>query len=56
MPDDLHARYMQASDTWRSHRDNCRACHGSQSCPTGAQLFERFSRLQDAYNQRLRTR
>ncbi|WP_327425683.1 hypothetical protein OG612_42595 (plasmid) [Streptomyces sp. NBC_01527] len=56
MPDDLHARYMQATATWRTHLDNCRPCQDSQYCPAGAQLFERFSRLQDAYNQRLRRR
>ncbi|MFE4653595.1 hypothetical protein [Streptomyces sp. NPDC056707] len=56
MPDDLHTRYMHATATWRAHLDNCHPCQGSQRCPTGAQLYERFSRLQDAYNQRLRKR
>ncbi|MFD5065153.1 hypothetical protein [Streptomyces sp. NPDC058394] len=54
--DDLHARYMRAAATWRTHLDNCRPCQDSQYCPAGAPLFERFSRLQDAYNQRLRRR
>ncbi|WP_326793986.1 hypothetical protein OHA79_52160 (plasmid) [Streptomyces sp. NBC_00841] len=56
MPDDLHARYMQATATWRAHLKDCRPCQGSQCCPAGAQLFERFTRLQDAYHQRLRRR
>ncbi|MGW3698739.1 hypothetical protein ACWECR_38635 [Streptomyces sp. NPDC005056] len=56
MADDLHARYMQATATWRTHLGTCGPCQGSQRCPAGAQLFERFSRLQDAYTQRLRRR
>ncbi|MGW1549935.1 hypothetical protein [Streptomyces sp. NPDC002346] len=56
VPDDLHARYMQATATWRTHLDNCRPCQTDQYCPAGVRLFERFSRLQDAYNQRLRRR
>ncbi|MFI5752553.1 hypothetical protein ACIBBE_43435 [Streptomyces sp. NPDC051644] len=56
MTDDLHARYMQAASTWRTHLNDCRPCQGSQRCPAGAQLFERFARFQDAYNQRLRRR
>ncbi|MFI5635168.1 hypothetical protein ACIA8E_38665 [Streptomyces sp. NPDC051664] len=56
MPDDLHARYMQATATWRTHLNTCRPCQDNQYCPAGAQLFERFGRLQDAYNQRLRRR
>ncbi|WP_331759374.1 hypothetical protein [Streptomyces sp. NBC_01579] len=56
MADDLHARYMQASDAWRTHRKGCEPCQSEQRCPTGRPLFERFSRLQDAYTQRLRRR
>ncbi|MFF3358198.1 hypothetical protein ACFYWN_37580 [Streptomyces sp. NPDC002917] len=56
MADDLHARYMQASNTWRTHLNRCRPCQTGQHCTAGAPLYEQFCRLQDAYNQRLRRR
>ncbi|MFF0051637.1 hypothetical protein [Streptomyces sp. NPDC005498] len=56
MADDLHARYMHASDAWRTHRKGCEPCQAGRHCPAGATLFERLARLQDAYTQRLRRR
>ncbi len=30
MADDLYARYMRATDTWRAHRTGCTTCqHGT---------------------------
>ncbi|MCX0247931.1 hypothetical protein [Streptomyces drozdowiczii] len=40
---------MAASTAWRTHRNTCSPCRSGQHCETGAQLFERFARLQDAY-------
>ncbi|MFE1519572.1 hypothetical protein ACFW9I_22580 [[Kitasatospora] papulosa] len=54
MADDLHTRYMRATDTWNAHRAGCATCQGGTRCEAGARLFERFSRLQDAYLNRPR--
>ncbi|WP_328541088.1 hypothetical protein [Streptomyces sp. NBC_00344] len=54
MADDLHTRYMQASDAWHTHHKGCEPCQTEQRCPTGRQ-FERFARLQDAYLNRRRS-
>jgi hypothetical protein len=56
VPDDLHARYMAASTTWRTHRKGCPPCQTGQPCEAGAPLFERFTRLQNAYLNHLRDR
>ncbi|MGZ2360953.1 hypothetical protein LRE75_30465 [Streptomyces sp. 372A] len=40
---------MAASTAWRTHHNSCQPCRSGQHCATGAQLFERFARLQDAY-------
>ncbi|WP_331755871.1 hypothetical protein [Streptomyces sp. NBC_01643] len=54
MADSLHTRYMAASDAWRIHRKGCEPCQIKQPCETGAPLFERLTRLQDAYLNHLR--
>ncbi|MFI5905238.1 hypothetical protein [Streptomyces cyaneofuscatus] len=51
---DLYTRYMAASDTWRAHLNPCSACAAEERCPDGAPLWERFTRLQDAYLTHLR--
>lgn len=56
MADDLHARYMDATETWRTHRKGCQPCQNHRPCETGAPLVERFAQLQSAYLNRLRTR
>ncbi|WP_329169409.1 hypothetical protein OG709_35750 (plasmid) [Streptomyces sp. NBC_01267] len=53
-PDDLYARYMAAHTAWAAHRTNCTNCRTRRPCPAGAQLVERFARLQDAYLQHQR--
>ncbi|WP_327713748.1 hypothetical protein OG912_38320 (plasmid) [Streptomyces sp. NBC_00464] len=55
MADDLHARYMDATETWRTHRAACTTCQPGAFCKAGALLAERFERLQDAYLNRRRT-
>ncbi|MDX3433889.1 hypothetical protein PV664_33950 [Streptomyces sp. ME01-18a] len=55
MADDLHARYMDAAATWRAHREACTTCQHGTPCKAGAPLFERFTRLQDAYLNRRRS-
>ncbi|MGW1353472.1 hypothetical protein ACWCQE_30020 [Streptomyces sp. NPDC002409] len=54
--DDLHARYMHASDVWRTHHRDCEPCQSGQHCPDGAPLHQRFADLQDAYLRQLRSR
>ncbi|GGS24565.1 hypothetical protein GCM10010284_66880 [Streptomyces rubiginosohelvolus] len=55
MPADLHTRYMEARRTWADHADDCDTCTPTQpGCPDGTPLWERFSRLQDAYLTHLR--
>ncbi|MFB6876349.1 hypothetical protein [Streptomyces sp. NPDC056323] len=56
MADDLHTRYMRASDAWRTHRKGCSPCGSGQYCPTGKPLYQRFADLQDAYLRGLRSR
>ncbi|MER5556343.1 hypothetical protein ABT001_32600 [Streptomyces sp. NPDC002793] len=55
MADDLHTRYMAAANTWDAHRAGCTTCQHTTPCKTGAPLFERFARLQDAYLNRHRS-
>ncbi|MGY4920656.1 hypothetical protein ACWD9K_36840 [Streptomyces sp. 900116325] len=55
MADDLHARYMRATDTWRAHRTGCTTCQHGTPCEAGAPLAQRFERLQDAHLTRRRT-
>ncbi|MFJ3973485.1 hypothetical protein ACIPYR_35830 [Streptomyces parvus] len=57
MPADLYSRYMGARSTWADHADDCGTCTPTRpACPDGTALWERFSRLQDAYLTRLRTK
>ncbi len=49
MADSLHTRYMAAATAWRTHCEGCPPCQNRQPCTAGASLFERFTRLQDAY-------
>ncbi|MFB7211065.1 hypothetical protein [Streptomyces sp. NPDC056255] len=56
MADDLHTRYMHASDAWRTHRKGCEPCRSAQHCPDGAPLYQQFAGLQDDYLRHLRTR
>ncbi|MEU2346030.1 hypothetical protein ACFRAA_33315 [[Kitasatospora] papulosa] len=49
MADDLRTRYVAAADTWRTHRADCTTCQQRTPCTVGAPLFERFTRLQEAY-------
>ncbi|MFF3975069.1 hypothetical protein ACFYZ6_35180 [Streptomyces rubiginosohelvolus] len=57
MPTDLRSRYMNAHRTWADHADGCGTCTPTQhACPDGSALWERFSRLQDAYLTHLRTK
>lgn len=53
---DLHTRYMHASDAWRAHRKGCSPCGSGQCCPDGVPLYQRFADLQDAYLRGLRSR
>ncbi|MFC8208359.1 hypothetical protein [[Kitasatospora] papulosa] len=55
MADDLHTRYMAATDTWDAHRAGCTTCQHSSPCKAGEPLAERFARLQDAYLNSRRT-
>ncbi|WP_333732552.1 hypothetical protein [Streptomyces sp. IBSBF 3010] len=40
---------MAAATAWRTHCEGCPPCQNRQPCTAGASLFERFTRLQDAY-------
>lgn len=53
-PDDLYTRYMKAFQDHTVHTADCADCRPDQPCAVGAPVFERFSRLQDAYLQRQR--
>lgn len=55
-PTNLHRRYMAAAKAYREHADHCATCTPEAICQTGARLYEKFGRLQDAYNQLLRER
>ncbi|MGW9120227.1 hypothetical protein ACWGRV_27050 [Streptomyces sp. NPDC055663] len=55
MADDLHTRYMHASDAWRTHREGCQPCRSEQHCPTGNPLYQQFADLQDSYLRRIRS-
>ncbi|MEW2068326.1 hypothetical protein [Streptomyces sp. NPDC007346] len=57
MADELHVRYMGAHRVWAEHSADCGTCTTTlPGCPDGAPLWERFTRLQDAYLTHLRTR
>ncbi|MFE8978585.1 hypothetical protein ACFYM7_34965 [Streptomyces cyaneofuscatus] len=56
MAADLYTRYMAASHAWRAHLKRCSACTAEERCPDGAPLWERFTRLQDAYLTHLRNK
>ncbi|MFJ8848536.1 hypothetical protein ACIRFF_37260 [Streptomyces cyaneofuscatus] len=56
MAADLHTRYMAAAEPWRAHLQRCSACTAEERCPDGAPLWERFTRLQDAYLTHLRNK
>ncbi|MFD4595719.1 hypothetical protein ACIQJ8_33140 [Streptomyces globisporus] len=57
MPADLYTRYMDALSVWTDHAADCGTCTPTQpGCPQGTALWERFSRLQDAYLTHLRTK
>lgn len=56
MADDLHQRYMAADRAYREHADTCTACTPESRCEAGARVFESFSRLQDAYLRRQRSK
>lgn len=47
--EDLYVRYMRAYEEAVQHATDCGACQGDQDCREGAQLYERFAQLQDAY-------
>ncbi|MCX4598336.1 hypothetical protein OG819_55355 [Streptomyces sp. NBC_01549] len=51
--DDLYQRYMAAD---RARREHTVTCTPETVCETGARLNETFSRLQDAYLARQRTK
>ncbi|MEU2873025.1 hypothetical protein ABZ769_28140 [Streptomyces olivoreticuli] len=52
MADDLYERYMKAAKAYHVHVESCAVCSPGRMCRTGAALYESFSRLQDAYNNR----
>ncbi|WJV51776.1 hypothetical protein [Streptomyces flavofungini] len=54
--DDLFVRYMTAFQASTEHTTGCPACQADQPCESGAPLYERFARLQDAYNARKKQR
>ncbi|MGW0653731.1 hypothetical protein ACWD4T_33955 [Streptomyces umbrinus] len=54
--DDLYQRYMAADREHREHAETCTACTPESACAAGARLNETFSRLQDAYTNRLRNK
>ncbi|MGW6488150.1 hypothetical protein [Streptomyces sp. NPDC055056] len=54
MADDLHRRYQDAHTAHQGHASTCTSCTDTNRCPTGARLYETFTRLQDAYLNRQR--
>ncbi|MCF3960472.1 hypothetical protein [Streptomyces fuscigenes] len=46
---DLYDRYMTAAKLHRAHSESCDTCRPDAPCETGRPLWERFTRLQDAY-------
>lgn len=56
MADDLYERYMAADRAHREHVATCTTCTTESRCTAGAELFEKFSRLQDAYLRQQRTK
>ncbi|MFE2015647.1 hypothetical protein [Streptomyces sp. NPDC059491] len=49
----LYQRYMGAYADWQAHLARC-TCTAQSPCSTGAPLFERLSRLQEAWTRHLR--
>jgi hypothetical protein len=47
---------MAAAKKWGEHTGRCAHCTNEPGCPTGSRLFESFTRIQDAYLNRLRKR
>ncbi|MFF3208354.1 hypothetical protein [Streptomyces sp. NPDC002962] len=54
--EDLYDRYQVASTVHRQHHATCTACTDTSRCPTGQRLYESFTRLQDAYLNRQRSK
>ncbi|MEQ6027935.1 hypothetical protein SOM70_35830 [Streptomyces salinarius] len=55
-PDALHQRYMNALNTYQDHRAACTTCTNANRCRDGARLWNAFTRSQDAYLARQRSR
>ncbi|MER6280662.1 MULTISPECIES: hypothetical protein [Streptomyces] len=57
MPDDLHRRYQAAHLAYQAHADACQGCtRDTPNCQDGQRLRESFTRLQDAYLTRQRSK
>ncbi|GAB1331692.1 hypothetical protein [Streptomyces sennicomposti] len=56
MADDLYERYMATDRARVEHTDTCTTCTTESRCTAGLALFETFSRLQDAYLRRQRSK
>lgn len=56
MPDDLFQRYQAAHRAHQAHAADCTTCTDHARCREGSQLWESFTRLQDAYLQHKRPR
>ncbi|MEV4044252.1 hypothetical protein [Streptomyces sp. NPDC049744] len=56
MPDALYQRYLKALDTHRDHCAACATCTNASRCHEGQRLWDAFTRSQDAYLARQRSR
>ncbi|OKJ74404.1 hypothetical protein AMK32_36090 [Streptomyces sp. CB01883] len=57
VPDDLHRRYQAAHLAYQAHADACQGCtRDTPNCQDGQRLRESFTRLQDAYLTRQRSK
>ncbi|MGY1583846.1 hypothetical protein [Streptomyces sp. MN13] len=56
MTDDLYRRYMKAFQILELHKSGCQVCRPDLPCEAGRPMYERFSRLQDAYRERVAKR
>ncbi|MER7983381.1 hypothetical protein [Streptomyces sp. NPDC095817] len=54
MADDLHHRYQDAHTAHQEHARTCTTCTDTSRCLAGQRLYDSFTRLQDAYLNRLR--